>query len=32
MARKKKSEADSTEELTEFIEEAKGKKAKVRRA
>jgi recombination protein RecA len=28
MARKKKSEADSTEELTEFIEEAKGKKAK----
>ena len=28
MARKKKSEADSTEDLTEFIEEAKGKKAK----
>jgi recombination protein RecA len=28
MARKKKSEADSAEELTEFIEEAKGKKTK----
>jgi recombination protein RecA len=28
MARKKKTEAETTEELTEFIEEAKGKKAK----
>ena len=28
MARKKKTETDTTEELTEFIEEAKGKKAK----
>jgi len=28
MARKKKSDAEATEELTEFIEEAKGKKAK----
>ena len=28
MARKKKSEADTTEDLNEFIEEAKGKKAK----
>jgi recombination protein RecA len=28
MARKKKSDADTTEDLTEFIEEAKGKKAR----
>ncbi len=28
MARKKKTETETTEELTEFIEEAKSKKAK----